>query len=71
MTTDPPKVNPDGRYPIGVAAKLLGIDRGTLLDHAKLSIREGGIRFSTPRGSTRKFFSGRDITAYWQRRTGC
>lgn len=71
MTYEPPKVTESGRYPIGEAARLLGIDRKTLLNKTRLSIRDGGIAFSTPKGSTKKFFSGRDILAFWRRCTGC
>jgi hypothetical protein len=71
MTTEPPKVTENGRYPIGEAARLLGIDRKTLRDKTQLSVRDGGIAFTIPKGSTKKFFSGRDILAYWRRKTGC
>lgn len=71
MTTEPPKVAENGRYPIGEAARLLGIDRRTLRAKTLLSVRDGGIAFTTPKGSTKKFFSGRDILAYWRRHTGC
>lgn len=71
MTTEPPKVAENGRHPIGKAAQLLGIDRRTLRNKTMLSVRDGGIAFTTSKGSTKKFFSGRDILAYWRRRTGC
>ncbi len=70
MVNEPPKVAPDGRYPIGQAAELLGIGRTTLRRHADRGPRNGGIAFTTPKGSTKKYFSGRDILAYWRRRTG-
>lgn len=71
MTTEPPKVKENGRYPIGEAARLLGVNRKTLWSKTLRSVRDGGIAFSTPKGSTKKFFSGRDILAYWRRCTGC
>ncbi len=61
MTTEPPKVNLQGRYPIGKAAKLLGISRTTLLRHTKSE----DIRYKTSQVSNRKVFTGSDIMAYW------
>ena len=71
MTIEPPKVKENGRYPIGEAARLLGINRKTLRNKTLLSARDGGIAFTIPKGSTKKFFSGHDILAYWRRHTGC
>lgn len=70
MTSEPPDIKENGRYAIGEAARLLGVDRKTLLSHTRISVKEGGIGFTTPKGSARKFFSGRDILSYWKRRTG-
>lgn len=62
MTSEPPKVNLQGRYPIGKAAALLGISRSTLLRHTKSE----DINYSHSRVSHRKVFTGRDIMTYWQ-----
>lgn len=71
MTNKPPKIRENGRYPTGEAAKLLGMDRKTLRAKTLVSVRDGGIAFTIPRGSKKKFFSGRDLLAYWRRETGC
>lgn len=61
MTTDPPKVNLTGRYPIGKAAELLGISRSTLLRHTKSE----DINCSHARSSHRKIYTGKEIMNYW------
>lgn len=70
MTCEPPKVTLNGRYPIGVAAERLGVDRHTLCNATKKSPRQGGIGFIIPRGSTRKLFTGRHILDYWNYKMG-
>lgn len=61
MTTDPPKVNLSGRYPITKAAQLLGISRSTLLRHTNSQ----DITCSHARSSHRKIYTGREIMNYW------
>lgn len=61
MTTDPPKVNLSGRYPIGKAAEILGISRTTLLRRTKSE----DINCSHARSTHRKIYTGRDIMNFW------
>ena len=61
MTTERPNVTKDGRYPIGVAAKKLGLNRGTLLTYAK----QKKIKYHTSRTNGRKIFLGTDILTLW------
>lgn len=70
MVNEPPKVAVTGRYPIGEAARHLGVDRHTLNDATKKDPRKGGIKFIIPRGSTRKIFTGRHILDYWNYKMG-
>ena len=61
MTTEPPKVTENGRYPIGEAAKLLGISPRHLLRLAT----EGILRYSVSRKNGKKYFSGKELLRYW------
>lgn len=51
-------------YPIGEAAKLLGINRHTLLIAAQRGKRNGGLDFKVGRNG-RKKFSGRELLRYY------
>lgn len=61
MTTEKPQVTKDGRYPIGVAAKKLGVHRSTLL----LYVKQKKIKAHTSRTNGRKIFYGTDILTLW------
>lgn len=50
------------RYPIGKAAKLLGIHRDTLRKKAD----DGLIKYGISRDNMRKFFLGSEINRYWK-----
>ena len=50
-----------GRYPIGKAADILGIDRSTLLRHTK----QGLIKCGFSRANARKFYLGKELLRYW------
>lgn len=65
MTPFCPDIPADAVYPIGEAAKLLGMGRRWLLDRAKA----GAVEFSTPNGS-RKKFRGADLIALWKKEQG-
>lgn len=53
-------VNQTGLYPIGEAAKILGISRRTLLRHSD----EGLIQFRLKRSNGRKVFRGSELIRY-------
>lgn len=62
MVNVPPNVPDEGRYSIGEAAIILGINRSTLLRHSEL----GYIKFGVRRNNARKFYVGREINRYWK-----
>ena len=62
MVNEEPKVNPNGRYPIGEAAKLLGIDRGTLRRYTN----QREIKCGYGRLNKRKFYYGHEIIRFWR-----
>lgn len=62
ITTEEPKVNLNGKYPIGKAAKILGISRQWL---KKLTDEERVINCKYGKGK-KKFFTGREILRFWQ-----
>lgn len=59
MTCDVPAVKADSKYPIGKAAKLLGIHRGTLRRKAQAGEIES-LFFD------RLVFSGKEILRFWR-----
>lgn len=61
MTAEPPMLNESGRYPIGEAAKLLGISRQTLLR----KLRQRLIKCSFQRSTRRKIFTGKQLMQLW------
>ena len=61
MTTERPQVTKDGRYPIGVAAKKLGVHRSTLLKYTD----EKKIKCHYNRANGRKIYYGTDILTLW------
>ena len=63
MTSEPPKVKESGRYPIGEAAKHLGISPRHLL---RLAVA-GDIKFTVSRRNAKKYFSGKELLRYWQK----
>jgi predicted site-specific integrase-resolvase len=62
MTNTEPDVKDLGRYTIGEAAKLLQIDRTTLLRHTN----QGLIRCNVNKRNFRKSYSGSEIKRYWR-----
>ncbi len=54
------EVIPTGLYPIGKAAAILGIDRGTL----RRKTMEGLIKCQYRRGTGRKVYKGSEITRF-------
>ena len=63
IATFPEAIRDNGRYPIGKAAELLQIDRGTLRRH----VLSGRIacRLSTRTG--RRYFQGAELRRFWHR----
>ena len=59
-----PTFDSNAWYPIGDAAKMLGIDRSTLRLAAERGRRQGGIDYKVGRNG-RKKFSGRELTRYY------
>lgn len=63
MSTTEPKVEMNGRYPIGQAAALLGIHRNTLRRYND----EGYIKSGNRRvGRCVRFFLGSEILRFWK-----
>lgn len=62
MTVTEPTVISTGRYPIGEASKILGIDRKTLYRHTI----EGVIKCGFRRTNGRRFYTGGEILRYWR-----
>ncbi len=65
MVAECPQVALNSRYSIGEAAKILGIDRGTLRRYADRGSRNGGINYGIRRSNGRRFFTGRDLLTFW------
>lgn len=64
MTTERPAVTATGRYPIGEAAKKLGVCRDTL----RARIEDGTVKCQYRRDNLRKMISGSEILKYWESR---
>lgn len=62
MTVTEPAVIASGRYPVGEASKILGIDRKTLYRHTT----EGLIKCGFRRANRRRFYTGSEILRYWK-----
>ncbi|MDE6183214.1 MAG: helix-turn-helix domain-containing protein [Rikenellaceae bacterium] len=62
MTATEPKVDKDGRYSTKETAKMLGISRRTLDDHARI----GKIKYGRRRSNGRRFYTGMEIVRYWR-----
>ncbi|MCM1490471.1 MAG: hypothetical protein NC095_06565 [Muribaculum sp.] len=59
-----PEIDINAWYPIGKAAKLIGINRCTLLSAAQKGRRNGGIDYKVGR-NTRKKFSGKELLRFY------
>lgn len=62
MTTERPNVTLTGRYPIGEAAKKLGIHRETL----RARIKDGTVKCKYRRNNLRKVILGSEIIKFWE-----
>lgn len=62
MINEEPSVAKNGRYPIGKAARLLGISRNTLRTYAD----SGVIKSSVSRVNGRRIFLGIDLLYLWR-----
>lgn len=62
MTTEEPRISPNGRYPIGKAAELLGMNRNYL----RRLTEQGKIKCGFARGTLRKVYPGTALLAYWR-----
>jgi len=56
------QVNESGRYPIGEAAKILGIHRNTLRKYTD----EGMIKCGFRRESGKRFYLGSELLRFWR-----
>ena len=63
MTITEPVVSLTGRYPIGKAAEILGVSRGTLRKYSDLGLIKTGHRRT---GKMERFFLGSDILHFWR-----
>ena len=61
MRAEEPNIDMNGRYPIGKAASLLGIDRSTPRRHTDMGLVKCG--FS--RLNYRKIYKGSELKRYW------
>lgn len=66
MTTTEPKVDPNGKYGLTEAAKLLGVSRSTLNRAANLQDKARSIPSSIRRSTGRRVFLGQDLINYWR-----
>ncbi len=62
MTAIEPQVSLTGRYSIGEASAILGINRGTLLRYTYA----GHIKCGFRRVSARRFYLGSEILRFWR-----
>lgn len=65
MTETVPQFDENAWYPIGYAAKQLGIDRSTLRKAATLGSRNNGIDFKVGKNGRKKFL-GRDLLKFYR-----
>lgn len=63
LTSTEPNVTPKGRYPIGMAAELLGISRNTLRRYTEKGMIKCGFR-KTARPL--RFYTGSEIIRFWK-----
>lgn len=61
MTSEPPDIKVGARYPIGEAAKILGVSPRHLLRMTT----EGLIKYSVNRRNGRKYFLGEELLRCW------
>lgn len=62
MINEYPNLPDSGRYSIGEAASILGINRHTLRKHSD----EGFIKYGIRKTNMRKFYTGSEINRYWK-----
>lgn len=62
MTTTRPEVTMTGRYPIGEAAKKLGVHRDTL----RARIKDGSVKCRFRKDNMRKVILGSEIIRFWE-----
>nr|DAE42619.1 MAG TPA: Pyocin activator protein PrtN [Caudoviricetes sp.] len=62
MTTTRPEVTMTGRYPIGEAAKKLGVHRDTL----RARIKDGSVKCRLRKDNMRKVILGSEIIRFWE-----
>ena len=63
ISINEPVVNLTGRYPIGKAAEILGMSRGTLRKYSDLGLIKTGHRRT---GKQERFFLGSDLLHFWR-----
>jgi|GEM_PF-6894463 hypothetical protein len=63
-TYERPDFKENSWYPIGIAAKMLGIYRGTLLEAAKRGKRDRGIDYKIGKNGRKKFL-GKELNRYY------
>ncbi len=63
LTELEPNVSPTGRYPIGMAAKLLGIHRNTLRQYTEAGMIKCGFR---RKGRPMRFYMGSELMRFWK-----
>ena len=62
MITTRPEVTMTGRYPIGEAAKKLGVHRDTL----RARIKDGSVKCRFRKDNMRKVILGSEIIRFWE-----
>lgn len=62
ITTTEPRINPNGRYSIGEASAILGINRNTLRRYTNMGVIKCGFR----RPTARKFYLGSELLRFWK-----
>lgn len=65
MTTEPPNINPEGRYTFKQACEALKISRTSLWRATRLGARHGGIDAKISRRNGKKIYLGKELLRYW------
>lgn len=66
MKSNADDIDPDGRYTVSQAARLLNVHRSTVSRFCKKDAKEGGIKFSVNRRNGRKTILGKDLLKWWK-----
>lgn len=66
LVNECPDVSDNWKGGIPDVARLLGLNRKTIIKYAELGKRGGGLDWHVSRSSGRKLFSGKEVKRFWR-----